>query len=130
MAHKLTREKINQIEDNLTITGYLNEISYYLKEIKNTRTELGDLDHMKDEETHLKAMRQILYSYRKKNASVLKTREQQLDNFGHVIDENYSAFYSNGRGRGGKGLGKNSDARAYKKRFLYKIRGNIFIDDE
>ena len=131
MAYKLTVERINQIDDNLTITGYLNEISHCLKEMKKKRNDLGVPDYMKDEEEDLKSIRIALYSYRKKNASKLKTGErQQFDYNGEQIDEDYYAFSSNGRGKGGKGLGKHADMRAYKKRHLYKIRGNIYIPDD
>jgi len=131
MAYKLTLERINQIDDNLTITGYLNEISYYLKEMKKDRNDLRIPDYMNSEEQQLKRMRSALYSYRKKNASILKTSErQQFDDNGEQIDEDYYRFSSDGRGKGGKGLGKHADVRAYKKRHLYKIRGNIYIPDD
>lgn len=131
MAYNLTIDRINQIDDNLTITGYLNEISYYIKEMKKKRNDLGVPDYMNDEEKQLKRMRIALYSHRKKNASILKTGErQQMDYNGEQIDEDYYAFSSNGRGKGGKGLGKQADMRAYKKRHLYNIRGNIYIHDD
>jgi hypothetical protein len=131
MAYNLTIDKIKQIDDNLTISGYLNEISYHLKEMKKKRNELGVPDHMKSEEKQLKRMRIALYLYRKKNASILKTSErQQFDDNGEQIDEDYYQFRSNGRHKGGRGLGKHSDARAYNKRHLYKIRGNIYIHDD
>jgi hypothetical protein len=125
MAYNLTVEKIKQIDDNLIITGYLNEISYYLRELKKDK-------NTEDEEKQLKKTRVALYSYRKKNASKLKTsdRRHQIDDCGERINEDYYQFRVTGRsGRcGGQGLGKNADQRALKNRHLYKIRGNIFIE--